>query len=604
MADEYIVQCWYCLGEYDAVKAAWCGHPEPTKICPYCLNCSCHAPDDYKKKFWENAPPKMKLERVKLTSVKEKLGEILIANKVITSEQLLAALSRQEKTGEKLGQILIKMGLLTRDELEIYLLRQRKVPFVDIKNKKIALSLIEKIGIQTCKKYSIIPFDLDEMEDKKIIHVGMVNPYMPSVIKEVNSIFEAESVVYQMNKEDFRLKISEIEKKLAKKKISSLIDDEFKRKFTELINFALTKGAEDIYLESEFTKLKVSLRIDGVLFKIKNFEIENNKKFIKNLRTFVKAKGSEGVFSGKIGFKFRMETYTLKVSSVLSNRGEYITIKIIKNRDYRREITLFGFSEFELKEILEALNKKDGVIVVSAPLFNNSSILMYALMNYLKDKKAKILSFEEDINVNIESITQIERKILDKQFFLESIYKLEPDIVFVHDLRNPDVAKEIFRLSGNILFIIEIFAKSSIKSISQLIDHFNISNEQIADSLRLIINQRLIRKLCPDCKVKVKPTVELIHKFNLSGEDSSMYEFFKEKGCKECNFTGFKGRVPLYEVLEMKEQIRDALKRKVDEEELETLLTGLGIIPLGKNALTLAIRGITSISELMKHGFV
>ncbi len=604
MADEYIVQCWYCLGEYDAVKAAWCGHPEPTKICPYCLNCSCHAPEDYKKKFWENAPPKMKLERVKLTSVKEKLGEILIANRVITSEQLLAALSRQEKTGEKLGQILIKMGLLTRDELEIYLLRQRKVPFVDIKEKKIELSLIEKIGLATCKKYSVIPFELDEFEDKRIVHVGMVNPYMPSVIKEINSIFEAESVVYQMDEDAFKTKMIEIERILSRRKSPGVIDDEFKRKFTELINFALTKGAEDIYLESEFTKLKVSLRIDGVLFKIKNFEIEDNKKFIKNLRTFIKAKGSEGVFYGKIGFKFRMETYTLKVSSVLSNKGEYITIKIIKNRDFRKEITLFGFSEFELKEILEALNKRDGVIIVSAPLFNNSSILMYALMNYLKDKKSKIISFEEDTNIHIESITQIEKRSLDKQFFLESIYRLEPDIVFVHDLRNPDVAREIFRLSGNVLFIIEIFAKSSIKSITQLIEHFSITNEQLADSLRLIINQRLIRKLCPDCKIKVKPTVELIHKFNLSGEDSSMYEFFKEKGCKSCNFTGYKGRVPLYEVLKVNEQIRDALKRGVDEEELETLLTDLGIIPLGKNALTLAMRGVTSISELIKHGFI
>ncbi len=604
MAEEYIIQCWYCLGEYDAIKAAWCGHPEPTKICPYCLNCSCNAPEEYKNKFWKDAPPQLKIERVKLTSVKEKLGEILIANKVITSEQLLAALARQEETGEKIGQILIKMGLLTKDELEVYLLRQKKTPSVSLKDKKINIELIKKIGLSTCKKYSLIPFELDEMEEKSIVHIAMVNPYMPKAIKEINTIFNSDSIVYQLNEEEFKEKIKEIERILEKEKQKGVVDDEFKKRFSELINFALNKRAEDIYLESEFNKLKVSLRIDGVLFKIRNYEILKGKIFIENLKKFINARGSGGTFKGKIGFRFKGEPYTLKISSVISNKGEYLTIKIIRNSDYRKDITLFNFSEIELKEILNVLEESGGVIVVSAPIFNNSSVLMYALMNHLKDKRAKIISFEDGVNVSVENITQIETKLDSKDFFTQTIYSLEPDIVFVHDLRSLEVASEIFRLSSNIMFIIEIFAKSAIRSITQLIDHFNIRKETLSSSLKLVINQRLIRRLCTNCKVKVKPTVDLISKFNLSAEDSAIYEFYKEKGCSECNYTGFNGRVALYEVLDINEKIKEAISRGLSENELEAILSSMGIIPLGKNALTLAMRGITSINELMKQGFI
>ncbi len=605
MADEYIVQCWYCLGEYDAFKAAWCGHPEPTKICPYCLNCSCNAPEDYKKKFWDEAPDKLKIERIKLTSLHERIGELLISDKKIMSEQLLAALNIQKRTGEKIGEILVKMGLITKDELQMYLLKQKKVPAVNIEREDVNLELVEKVGIETCLKYKIIPFSLEEVDEKRHLHLAMVNPYMPNIIKKVAKLFNADVIYYQAEKEKMEEKLKNIVQALKIKEVTEVDKNKgIIKNFLDILKYAINKKATHIYMVQEFSRLKISLRINGLLFKVKSVEL-TNKDFLKLL------KFSLGLREGKKIVRKTFDLNEKRFNIIIydeQNGSEELSlrVRIIDLENFGINIKELSFSEYQLADIEEAFMREEGIILVSAPLFNDSDSLMYSLMNYVKEEfpSKSILSFEEEF---LRRLPGIEQKLYhkeDKEDFIDILYKTEPNIVFVHNMKGIEIAKEVFRLSKNMLFIVEIYSKSAIKSIIKLREYFHISDEEIAENLRLIINQRMIRLLCSKCKIRVKPNLDFVYKLKLSEEDSLMSEFYREKGCQLCNFTGFEKRVPIFEVLKIDEIMKEAIKKGVKENEMESVAISEGLIPLSKSATVMLSKGLTSANELMRQGFL
>ena len=599
--EDFIVECWYCLGEYDAPKAAWCGHPEPSKICPYCLNCSCNAPEEYKKKFWDNCPPKMKIERVKLTSIKEKLGEILIAERKIVSEQLLAALNIQKRTGEKLGEILVKMGLLSEQERDMYLLRQKKVASTTLADKNVDMKLVETLGLESCLRYKIVPFFQEEINDILYVHLAMANPYMPKVLKRVAEVFSAEVIYYQTDEKEMDEKLKSLIQAFKLRQVSSEpVEKEIKNRVLEILHYGLDRSAEYIYLEQEMGKLRLNLRIDGTLFKIKEVPLHDRKDFLERVKRFVGIHGQTATSKTTLDYKGRK--YVLKFSVHATSGGENLAIRVADLAEFGRPLIKLHLSEYERKDIAEAFEERRGVVVVSAPIFNDSSSLVYTLMDFAQNR-GKVMSFERDLSKRVVGVTQMPTDGQDEKAFLDDIYRMEPDIVFFHDLKSPEVAAEIFRLSKNILFVVEMYAKSSTKTVLQLSEHLRISPETMADSLRLVINQRLVRILCDRCKSRVKPTLDLIYKLKLPEEDSAMYEFYREKGCPLCNQIGFKGRTPLYEVLKVTGEIKAALRQDAGELEISNLALAEGMIPLAKNALTLLSRGVTSVNEVIKQGF-
>ncbi len=604
MEEEYIVECWYCLGEFDAIKAAWCAHPDPTKICPYCLNCSCNAPADYKKKFWDNAPPLLNIERVKLTSVKQRLGEILVADKKINSEQLLAALNKQEKTGEKIGEILIKMGLIKKEELSLYLLRQKDIPTIDILNKEVDIKLVQKFGIQTCLKYGIIPFLIEKInDDENRLHVAMANPYMPQLIKKLSKYMDAQIVYYQADKKDIEEKIKLILRVIKIKETKKIRkDDEIFNGFKELLNFAINKKASHLYLTKDFYKIRINMRINGTLFKVKSIDVKKIENYLEKLKITLGLEPN--------GNKFVRKTYELnktKYNLIIKNEGlagkESLEVDIINLNNFGQDLSEIGLSMYETEDINAALSNKLGVITVSAPIFNETSSLMYSLINKIKGDK-KILSIEKEILMKVSGIKQIYYDKDKKDTIFESIYKLEPEIIFIHDLKNPEIMKEIFNLSKNYLFIIEIYAKSSARTIIQLKNYFKINDIDLSKNLKLIINKRLIRILCEKCKSKVNPTIDFIDKLNLSEEDSLMFEFYKERGCQFCNFTGFSDRIPLFEVLKITDELKQLIKEGGDENIIQKIAIENGMITLSNNAMSLLSNGLTSANELRKQGLI
>ncbi len=603
MEQEYIVECWYCLGEFDAMKAAWCGHPEPTKICPYCLNCSCNAPENYKKKFWENAPPVLKIERVKLTSVKQRLGEILISNKKISSEQLIAALNKQEKTGEKIGQILIKMGLIKKEELELYLLRQKNIPSIDILNKEVDLNLVKKFGIQTCLKYSIIPFLIEDVKDKKLLHIAMANPYMPQLIKKIGKYFNAQVAYYQASREDIEEKLKLVFKVIQYKeaKQAPKKDDKITKNFMELLNFAIAKNASHIYLTKDFYKIRINIRINGNLFKIKSIDTKNIENYLEKLKLSFGLKPGGNKFIRK-SYELNKKKYNLIIQDTNTDGKEGLEIIINDLENFGKDLNKTGLNQYGIEDIENSLSLESGIITVSAPIFNESSSLMYSIMEKAKEK-GKVLSIEKRIRKKIPNIEQYNLNY-KKENVLEAIYKLEPEIIFIHDLNNPEIMKGLFNMSKNYLFIVEIYAKSAVRTIMQLKNYFQIDKTLIADNLKLIVNKRLIRILCDKCKTKIKPELNFVNKLNISSEDSLMLEFYKERGCQFCNFTGFDKRFPIFEVLKITEEIKEIIKEGSDEDTLQKIAIDNGMITLSNSAMSLLSKGLTSANELRKQGLI
>jgi len=606
MADKYYIDCWHCLGEYDVMSAGWCNHHNPTKICPYCLNCSCDAPESYKKRFWEGAPRQLKLERVKLVSAKEKLGEILIAERKISSEQLVAALNIQEKTQEKIGRILVKMGLISEEELNIYLIRQQKVPTVDIEKESIDLKLIKKIGIENCLKHRILPFLFEEIrEDKNRLHIAMENPYNPRLIRKVGELFGSEIVYYQADSEKLRKKIEEIFKSIKIRSVTPATGNQKSLKeFLKILNYSIDKGADYLYLHQDFSKIDLKLRINGMLYRIKNLretDLQNKKDFIEKLKDILGVNKNNRLIKKSIDRNNKK--YVIHILEEPSSERLGFNIRIYNLQEFGKDLDSIGLSEYDLNYIQEALNKKNGIIAVSAPLFNESSSLIYSLMEFVKDKP-NVASMEKRIVRKVENLNQ---KIYSDKYseeFVDFIYRENPEIVFVHSLRNADLAKEIFDLSLKSLFIVEMYANSSGRTINQFKNNFYVNPEDIAEKLNLIVNQRMVRVLCEKCKIRIKPTMNLLSSFNIPEEDSSFIDFYKENGCKFCNFTGFERRTPIFEVLKVDDDIKKGIRDGVSLSRFRELMISEGIIPLSKNVQAMIQNGLTSATELKRQGFI
>ena len=203
------ITCWNCTACFDVMEASFCNHPNPTKVCPFCLSCYCNASDEYKNKIIENSPKEMVEEK---NNIYQKLGEILIRANRITEEQLAEAVSKQVFLKKKLGEILVMLGYISDDELSLYLLGQKWIDTIDLKHQTIDFNLIEKIGPEFCLKYKAIPLELFDIKNEWVFRVVLFDPNKLIEIKQIEELRNVRIIPYKANIEDIGKVLQKIKK--------------------------------------------------------------------------------------------------------------------------------------------------------------------------------------------------------------------------------------------------------------------------------------------------------------------------------------------------------------------------------------------------------
>ena len=603
MAEEYILQCFNCLGEFDAVPSVWCScdPKNPTKLCPYCLQCFCTASEEYKARFWEFAPASLLNERAALRKVKDRLGELMVRAQVITMEQLVAVLNQQSLSGQKLGQILVTNHLLTSDELNLFLEMQSLSIPVKFTQENVDQTVLNRIKPEFCAQRKILPMRVYRSPARSFLALIMAN-LQDTVTTEIVA-----------RKTDMHVVPFYVEEPLIMQYLEStappgsVIRDQgtdYQLMVRKIIIGAIKRHASDIHVEPDATELNIRYRIDGVLYKVKSPPKKDQAPLLLALKQVTKMDLQNTRFpqSTKILLRHEDQQYQLNVLSFPNPTGESISIKMVNLSTFLRSLDDLGIVKEELVALKAVLDGDSGLVLVSGPLMNGCNTTNYAMLRYLSESNRKIMTLESPIFSHVKNIHQSEINPaagFDFAAGLNSIVQSNPDVVFLSDIPDAEVAANVCHIATKRVVVTTLSASSAVNTLIQMRE-LGATPSVLSQALKVVLTQRLVRRICQHCREKSPISEPILMRMGLSEREAARLATFSGVGCKQCNYLGFSGRLAIFEMLRPVPAIAKLVNAGASGQELVQAAHEAGMITLRQRFLEMVNEGQTTIEEFQK----
>src|SRR5713101_4236718 len=538
-----------------------------------------------------------------------RLGEILIKESLLTSEQLTQALQYQKQHGGRLGSCLMKLGFVTDDEITAVLSRQYGVPSINLKYYEVDQNVIKLIPQDTAVRYQIVPLsrvgstltiamtdptNVFAMDDIKFMTGFNVEPVVASeaAITEAIAKFygEAESeeelskVIKDLTGDeagDLELAAEEQEMNLA-----DLERAAEEAPIIKLVNLFLTdavkRGASDIHVEPYEKELRVRFRIDGILQSVMNTPMKLKDAITSRVKIMSKLDISEKRLpqDGRIMIKYRkdgkIKDLDFRISTIPTLFGEKIVMRLLDKENLRLDMTKLGFEQESLTKFERSILKPYGMVLVKGPTGSGKTNTLYSSVARLNQVDTNIMTAEDPVEFQLGGINQVQMKEqigLNFAAALRAFLRQDPNIILVGEIRDFETAEIGVKaaLTGH-LVLSTLHTNDAPSTISRLMN-MGIEPFLVATSVHLICAQRLVRRICKDCAEPVEVPVQTLIEEGYGPEEAKTVKIQKGKGCGTCSNTGYKGRTGLYEVMEVDDEIR------------ELVLVGASAIELKKKAI-------------------
>ncbi|MFA6358171.1 MAG: ATPase, T2SS/T4P/T4SS family [Candidatus Omnitrophota bacterium] len=565
-----------------------------------------------------------------------KIKQMLLNKKLITPEQLELAIQEQSKTGELLKIILIRKGFLSEEDFLKVLSEQFNIPFIKLKETVIDPLAVKKVPAKFAWYYKVMPVKftdnklviassdpLRSLDDLRIFLGYDLKPALASEEEIMEAIKEyygvgaetVEGIIAKAPKEAKDLgapkdagKIEDIEKLAEDASVVKLVN--------QIILEAYQKRATDIHIEPFRGKMNIRYRIDGVLYNanvpadIERFflAIISRIKIMSRLNIVERRLPQDGRAVIKIG----QEELDLRISIIPTRYGEGMVIRILP-MSMLFSLERLGLVPEDLELLAKLIKKPHGIILVTGPTGSGKSTTLYGCLNDIKSSRNKIITIEDPIEYELEGITQIQ--VVPEIGFtfaqgLRSILRHDPDIMMVGEIRDFETAELAIRsaLTGHLVFS-TIHTNDAAGAVARLLN-IGIEPYLVASSVEAFIAQRLVRLICPECK-KIDTAVPdnirslisqdiMKSKTDLKHLKPEEIKFYKGQGCKECNFTGYKGRTAIHEILVIDKAIRELMLRKASTDELRDKAVSQGMKTLRLCGWKKVIDGLTTPEEILR----
>lgn len=558
--------------------------------------------------------------------VKLRLGEVLVAGGYITDEQLNQALEVQKNSPERkmLGDTLIDMGLINEDQILSELSRQLSVQILPLDKLTSSAEVIATIPREVAMKLSLVPLsidggrlmvatdnplnyygfkDLEDMVGKEIIpylakkeHIQIAieqnyaNRNMFSVVTEANQIFD------QQEEEE---EVSETYQQMMDRVDSSPI--------VKLTNTILTQGvsmgASDIHVEPKQNNIIVRFRIDGDLMEVMvlNSSIHQSlvtrMKIMSGLDIAERRVPQDGRFSMEMGAK----SVSFRISTLPSVYGEKVVIRILgDNKVDVVPVTELGMTPANFDKLSQLIHNPNGVILVTGPTGSGKTTTIYSALNEVAKPTVNVVTIEDPVEKVMDNITQVHINVKAGVTFakgLRAIMRQDPDVIMVGEIRDEETAVIAAQaaITGH-LVLSTIHTNDAASTFMRLID-MGVEPYVVASSVIGIIAQRLVKTICPDCKEGYAPTEEDVLNWG-SGEMPQV--LYKGKGCKRCNYTGYRGRTAVHEIIMVNHEIRNLIMERASSQKIKAMAEQFGFTDMEFNAKQLIFEGKTTINEMRK----
>ena len=548
-------------------------------------------------------------------SPKGRLGERLIKAGLISEEKLELALKEQKRTGEFLGEVLQNLGFVTEEGISSSLAAQSGVRQVELENYLIDAEVLKLIPENIAKKYKLIPLSL---EGNKLT-VAMANTFDVIALDEIQKITGAYVEALSATESDISNAIEQhygmkgdspdlLEEIIRMAESGSLSEEDLAKQspIIRLVDQLITKGvkdtATDIHIEPEEKTLRVRYRIDGILQSGPSIPKSLQASTTARIKIMSNLNISENRLpqDGKISFYMGKKKIDLRVSTFPTVLGEKVVLRILDKSKLILGLGKLGFTTENLTIFKNLLKRSNGIILVTGPTGSGKTTTLYSALSYINSIEKNIVTLEDPVEYELPLICQSQINIKAGLTFatgLRSILRQDPDIILVGEMRDAETAEMAIRsaLTGHLVFS-TLHTNDSAGTIPRLLD-MGMEPFLIASSIVGIMAQRLIRLICKDCKETYEPEEEILEQLGIKRGEQ---KFYRGKGCKECNNTGYKGRFALFEVLTVTPKIKKLI---IDRAESNIILKAAreeGMLTLYEDALQKAYQGRTTIEEVLR----
>lgn len=557
---------------------------------------------------------------------KMRIGDILLAEGVITQEQLDQALESQKEKKRRLGEILVSDGYITDDIMADALCHQMGYDRANLQDSRIPDDLISMFDVEILKKYTAIPYCYDD-RNVNIIRVAMADPMDMLAIDDLSMVTNrmidpmvatpGEIMVaidkYYGNAEalkaanDFESERADL---FADDEIEAMNDDVNNSPIVQLVNSmieqAVRQRTSDIHIEALEKKVRVRYRIDGALHERMTYNIKMLPAIVARLKVVggmdiaEKRKPQDGRITSFVDGR----EFDIRVSILPTVYGEKVVMRLTNKNALTRDKAELGFNDHDLKLFDHILMNPHGIILVTGPTGSGKSTTLYTALSELNKEDVNIITVEDPVEANVAGINQVQTNAKAGLTFasaLRSILRQDPDIIMIGEIRDEETASIAVQASitGH-LVVSTLHTNSAASTITRLAD-MGLPEYLIADSTVGIIAQRLVRRLCPRCKKKVLADADQLELLGF-GPDEQV-EIYEPVGCSSCDNNGFKGRIGVYEIMEVTPKVRKVIAAGEDAEHIKQAALEEGMYTLRMSATNYVLEGITSVSEMIKVSF-
>jgi type IV pilus assembly protein PilB len=564
-----------------------------------------------------------------MSSPNNRLGELLVREKLISLQQLRKAQEDQQKSGGNLTHALAKLGFISDSEITDFLSSQYRLPAINLDEYEIEQDVIRLVSRDVCERHRIIPIsktgsslvvamadptNLHAIDDIKFLTGFNVEP----VIASENAITEAleryhgagpsyEEVMADFNLDDDDIDFaseSEDENILELERASE--DAPVVRLVNVILLNAIRKGASDIHIEPYEKKLRVRYRIDGVLheemsphLKLKN-ALSSRLKIMSQLDIAERRLPQDGRIKLKLGKNREMD---FRVSVLPTMWGEKIVLRLLDKSNLQLDMSKLGFEPKPLQDFQWAIHQPWGMVLVTGPTGSGKTTTLYSALSDLNQPDVNISTAEDPVEYNLHGINQVQMHDdigLNFAAALRSFLRQDPDVIMVGEIRDFETAEIAVKaaLTGH-LVLSTLHTNDAPATISRLLN-MGVEPFLITASVNLVLAQRLARKICSDCKERITPERALLEEVGFTDEQIAKGEIFHGKGCATCNGSGYKGRTALYEVMRFTDDLRELVLQGASSAELKVAAIKGGMSSLRMEGISKVLKGVTTIEEIMR----
>jgi type IV pilus assembly protein PilB len=565
-----------------------------------------------------------------------RIGEMLVTSGKISKEELEQALGSQQKEGGRLGTHLVKLGLLGDEELVEFLSQRYGVPAINLGEVEIDETIIKIIPPDVARKYTILPVskagarltiamvdptNVFAMDDIKFMTGYNVEPVVTSeaalreaidkyygsthsieLKKVMEDIADTDETDLEVLEDDDDLDLEELEQQSEEAPVVRLVNI--------ILTDAIKRGASDIHIEPYEKEYRVRYRIDGILYEMMRPPLKLKEAITSRVKIMAKLDIAEKRLpqDGRIKIKTKLgnkvKDLDYRVSVIPAIFGEKIVLRLLDKDNLMLDMTKLGFEEEPLRRFEQAIFRPYGMVLVTGPTGSGKTNTLYSALSRINTPETNIMTAEDPVEFNIGGINQVQMKEqigLNFAATLRSFLRQDPNIILVGEIRDFETAEVAIKaaMTGH-LVLSTLHTNDAPSSINRMMN-MGIEPFLVASSTNLVVAQRLVRRICANCKEPYDVPHQALLNIGFVKDELKSLQLFRGRGCDTCSGTGYKGRVGLYEVMEIDDEVKELILSGGSAYELREKAMANGMLTLRDSGLQKIRDGVTSIDEVMRE---